>query len=538
MRFGGAALIALATASCASLDEDLLEGQLPEIPEEWAANAEAETAPTGDWLAAFEDTTLRGLVDEAILQNNDILAAVARLEQERQNSKTARAGLLPTLDASFSAGRNAIVTDPTFAAQAGGGGSEVSGLRAREIEDQFGIDVDGDGNLDGLDLTRPDPITGEPVTGQDGIVDADLPNRRLYINNYSLGADIRWELDVWGRLRDETRAAYRDASAAYADLAAAQLSLAARVAQAWFSLIEARQQRELAERDVEARRNNLRVTERRYDRGVASSLDVRLSRSALGSSRATLASRQRLEQEASRTLEVLLGRYPAAELEAAARLPRLPELDGAGAPGDLLARRPDLLAAEARREAAGLRARAARKHLLPTMTLTSRLNTSGPELSDIIDPERLAGSLAGGLARPLFDGGRLRANAKRARAAAEASLFSYAQTVLTAYQEAENALAAEGLLAAEEEALQLAYEEAAAAEVLTERRYASGAATIFNLLDAQTRRISAESQYIQAQQQRVSNRVQLYLAIGGDFLTEAKLVALASAAGSDAPESR
>ena len=538
MRFGGAALIALATASCASLDEDLLEGQLPEIPEEWAANAEAETAPTGDWLAAFEDTTLRGLVDEAILQNNDILAAVARLEQERQNSKTARAGLLPTLDASFGAGRNAIVTDPTFAAQAGGGGSEVSGLRAREIEDQFGIDVDGDGNLDGLDLTRPDPITGEPVTGQDGIVDADLPNRRLYINNYSLGADIRWELDVWGRLRDETRAAYRDASAAYADLAAAQLSLAARVAQAWFSLIEARQQRELAERDVEARRNNLRVTERRYDRGVASSLDVRLSRSALGSSRATLASRQRLEQEASRTLEVLLGRYPAAELEAAASLPDLPELDGAGAPGDLLARRPDLLAAEARMEAAGLRARAARKQLLPTITLTSRLNTSGPELSDIIDPERLAGSLAGGLARPLFDGGRLRANAKRARAAAEASLFSYAQTVLTAYQEAENALAAEGLLAAEEEALQLAYEEAAAAEVLTERRYASGAATIFNLLDAQTRRISAESQYIQAQQQRVSNRVQLYLAIGGDFLTEAKLVALASAAGSDAPESR
>ena len=82
-----------------------------------------------------------------------------------------------------------------------------------------------------------------------------------------------------------------------------------------------------------------------------------------------------------------------------------------------------------------------------------------------------------------------------------------------------------------EDALNLAFREAAAAEELTERRYASGAATIFNLLDAQTRRISAESQYIQAQQQRVSNRVQLYLAIGGDFLTEEKLTALESNTG-------
>ena len=163
--------------------------------------------------------------------------------------------------------------------------------------------------------------------------------------------------------------------------------------------------------------------------------------------------------------------------------------------------------------------------MLPQLTLTSQVNTSGPVLADLVDPNRLAGNIAGGILQPLFQGGRLLANSKRARAAAEASLYNYAQTVLTAYQEAENALAAENLLAVREEALKVAYEEAAAAEDLTERRYSQGAATIFNLLDAQTRRISSESQYIQAQQQRVSNRVQLYLAIGGDFLTEAKLAA-------------
>lgn len=482
---GAIAATALLAASCASVNQELLEAQLPDAPAAWAADANVGAPIAGDWVAAFHNDTLYRLIDEALTHNNTYLAAAANLDQARASAKISRANLLPTVSASFNSARNAIVTDPTTAAQAGSsGGGSTSSL---------------------------------PNTDSHG---------RLYINNFSFGGSLRWEVDLWGRLTDETRASYRDAAAAYADLAGSRLSIAGRVSQAWFALIEARQQRELSERDVEARKSNLRVTERRYERGVSSSLDVRLSRSALASSEATLALRQRLEQEASRALEVLLGRYPAAELEAEANLPELPALAGAGAPGDLLARRPDLVAAEARMEAAGLRSRAARKQMLPQLTLSSQVGTSGPQLADLVDPYRLGGNLAGGVLQPLFQGGRLLANSKRARAAAETSLYNYAQTVLTAYQEAENALAAESLLAVREDALKLAYEEAAAAEELTERRYSNGAATIFNLLDAQTRRISAESQYIQAQQQRVSNRVQLYMAIGGDFLTESELAAL------------
>ena len=514
MRFSGVALVALLTASCASVDVELLDAQLPDAPANWSAATGAPTAPIGDWVASFDDTTLRALIDEALVRNNNFRAAVSNFDQSRANAKIARAALLPSLNASFNSSRNAIVTDPTTAATAGGSGAPTTGLSAGELEDQFGVDTNGDGRLEGLDLDG------------DGIAEVDTPDRRFYINNFSLGAQIRWELDLWGRLTDETRAAYKDANAAYADLAAAHLTLSSNVAQSWFSLIEARQQRELAQRDTQARESNLRVTERRYERGVASSLDVRLSRSALGTSQANLALRQRLEQEASRALEVLLGRYPGAELDAADNLPELPPLAGAGAPSDLLARRPDLLASEARMNASGLRARAARKQMLPQITLTSQINTSGPVIADLIDPERLAGNLVGGLLQPIFQGGRLRANSKRAQAAAQTAVFNYAQTVLIGYQEAENALAAEELLATREDALRMAFEEAAAAEELTERRYASGAATIFNLLDAQTRRISSESQYIQAQQQRVSNRVLLYRAIGGDFMTEETLAAL------------
>ena len=529
---GGAAFVSLLLASCASLDQQLLDANLPAPPEKWATEADLAAVPVGDWVGAFEDETLRSLISDAMRHNNNLLAAAANLEASTSNAKIIRAALLPQLNAQPSASRNAIVIDPATAAQSGGatGGGRV---RAADLENQFGVDADGDGELDGLDQfvgTGPSQGNFNPVPGQDGIAESPLPNRRIYIDNFRLSANLSWELDLWGRLTDETRAAYNDARASFADLRGTQLSIAGAISQGWFLLIESRQQRELAERDVTARESSLRVTERRYDRGVASSLDVRLARSALGSSRATLALRTRTEMEASRRLEVLLGRYPGAELQAAAELPILPRLAGAGAPGEILARRPDLVAAELRMESAGLRARAARKELLPRITVSGNINTSGPDLADVIDPERLAGNIAAGLFQPLFQGGRVRANVKRQRALAEASLLTYAQTALEAYEEAENALAAEQLLADQEEALKLAYEEAEAAETLTERRYASGAATIFNLLDAQTRRINAESAYISAQRQRVSNRVQLYLAIGGDFLTDEE-IALARAEG-------
>ena len=503
-------LVFLLSTSCASMDQDLLDARLPETPETWSAPEASTGVPVGNWVAAFQDNRLEELIGEATLRNNNLLASAANLDAARQAHRRAFAALLPTLDANPSVSRSAFVQDPAFAAQIGGSGIDVSDVRVQDLEDQFGVDLDGDGAPDVLDQNG------------DGIFEP-IPNRRSYVNNFLLNAQIRWEIDLWGRLRDTNSAAQRDAAASLADYKAARLSLAANVAQTWFTLIEARQQRELAERDVEARERNLKVTSRRYERGVASSLDVRLAQSQVGSSRASLAQRQRTENESGRRLEVLLGRYPGAELEAAAALPDLPALPDAGAPSEILTRRPDIIAAEMRMEAAGLRARAARKRILPTLTLSSRLSTSGPDLEDVLDPERLAGNIAAGLFQPLFRGGEIQANSRQQRAIAEQRLLTYAQTVLEAFEETENALAAENYLALQEDALKLAFDEAAAAEKLTERRYANGAASIFNLLDAQTRRISTESSYISAKRQRVSNRVVLYLAIGGNFITEQEL---------------
>ena len=306
-------------------------------------------------------------------------------------------------------------------------------------------------------------------------------------------------------------------SAAEADFRATRLSIAGFVAKSWFSLIEARQQAELARRDVETRENALNLTERRFGRGLVRSSDVRTARSALASSRAALASRVQAEAANARALEILLGRYPAARIAPGLEFPELSALGGLGDPEDLLERRPDIQAAERRLEAAGLRASAARKALYPSLSLSGGAGTGGADIEDVFDIDGLVSSLTASLVGPIFNGGALRGRQAQAEANARAQLSSYVSTVLTAWQEAENAILADGLLAERVERQREAYEEAAAAEELVVRQYAGGVATIFDLLNAQSRRLSAESQYISARRDRAANRVDLYLAIAGDF---------------------
>jgi NodT family efflux transporter outer membrane factor (OMF) lipoprotein len=334
---------------------------------------------------------------------------------------------------------------------------------------------------------------------------------------YAGGLGVSWEADLWGSLGAQARAGLLELEATDADFEAARLSIAGQVARAWFLLIEARLQTELAERDLLAKQNSLALIERRFSAGVSRSSDVRTFRSALASSEAALASRQRAEASAARNLEILLGRYPAGAIEHDADLPEFDTLIGIGAPGDLLARRPDLVAAEARLEASGLRAVIARNALLPSLTLRGSADTGGADPSDLLDMDTLVASLVGGLTAPIFNGGALRAERDRAAATAEAALRSYAGTVLAAWREAEDAIYADSVLAARVEALETAYEQAAAAEELVIRQYGSGLATVFELLDAQSRRFAAEGQYISARRERATNRVDIYLAIGGDF---------------------
>ena len=472
-----ASAMAGAAGACATSDrlsrtEQALTFAETTAPIEWTAGVAPAAPPTGDWVGGFGDPGLERVLSAALSDNFDLAAASARLEQARQQARAAGAPLFPAIDANLSAS-----------------GSEF----------------------------------GDAVIGVGGS------------ESYGLSASASWEADVWGRVRDGARAGAVDAVASEADYMGARLSLAGAVARGWYDLAEAQLLVVLAEDEVATQERSLRLTQRRYESGVTGALDVRLARSSLATSQFSRAQSRTFRNNAARRLEVLLGRYPAGAIAGPTDLPDLPALDGSGAPADLLARRPDLRAAEARLESAGLRARQARKALLPRLTLTGSSGTNVGEFSDVFDSDYLVSTIGGGLLQPIFRGGALRAEAGRARAAADERLAAYANLALTAYREAEDALDAEMSLVEQEAALAVAADEAAEAEALAERNYTSGVGTIFELLDAQRRRISAQRQLITIRADRVTNRIGLHLAIGGDILIEQEPAVLQSAPGAVDP---
>ncbi len=333
--------------------------------------------------------------------------------------------------------------------------------------------------------------------------------------SFSLGANVSWEADLWGRVRDTANAGDMDAAASSADYAAARLSIAGAVTQTWFNLIEARQQRDLAERNVKTQDRALKLTQRRFIGGVSGSSDYRLARSALANAQATLAFRIQNENAISRQLETLLRRYPEAELKASDELPTLPPLVGVGTPQEIFLRRPDLLATERRMAAQGLRIDIAKKNLLPRLSLSANGSSNGRSFTRLFNLESLLGSLAGNVTAPVFQGGALRANVARNQALLKQLEEQYAETTLTAYREVENALDAEKQLAERERALKVSLDEARKAEQRLEQRFSEGLASILQLLDSQTRRNNTEGQYIAARKERLANRVRLCLALGG-----------------------
>jgi NodT family efflux transporter outer membrane factor (OMF) lipoprotein len=328
-----------------------------------------------------------------------------------------------------------------------------------------------------------------------------------------------WEVDIWGRNLALAGAGNADARAAAADFAAARQALAADVARAWYDRSAAGITFDLAARDLERRKDTLRITNARFRAGLASRLDVRLAQVAVSNSEDRLEAATRTSANAARALEVLAGRYPAGEAAGASDLTTPAALPAVTAPVSVLANRPDLIAAEARVAAAGLRATDARHAMFPQLNLRFDANSSSGSFGDIFDPSTYINAITGGLLQPLFRGGALLAEADRQGEQARSALFDYAQATLIAYQEVENRLDAEATLARQVEATATAAEEARAAVILTRSRYINGRSTIFDLINSQTTAIAAETRAIETRRARIENRINLHLALGNEPLS-------------------
>ena len=426
------------------------------------------TTPTGavadNWWRSLGTARLDSLVAQALAHNYDLKAAGARLEMAQAQAKAIGAPLMPQVDASGSGSR------------------------------------------------RKQKFVGFPIPGDTGQA---LSTTSSY---FGVNLNLSWELDLWGRLRADAQAALAEWQASAADLRGARLSLIAQTARAYFAAVEAGHQVELASASVENYRLSTEQIEIRYRRGLRSSLDVHLSRSSLAAAQATLAQRRQVRDMSLRQLEVLLGHYPDARIAVEAELPSINDPIPAGLPADLIARRPDLQAAERRLAAAERRVASARRALLPSIRLTS----SGGRLSSALD-ELLGGdfsvwNLVGNITQPLLQGGRLRAGVDQAASETEAALFAYAQSALRAYSEVEGRLQAAGFLAEQQQALSTAVAEALAARNLAEDRYTRGLSDLITLLESQRRAFDAESRLLSLRRQRLDIRIDLHLALGGGFV--------------------
>ncbi|MGA0058844.1 MAG: efflux transporter outer membrane subunit, partial [Planctomycetota bacterium] len=329
-------------------------------------------------------------------------------------------------------------------------------------------------------------------------------------SQFAASLNLSWEVDLWGRVR-----AARSAAAATEDLRGAQLSLAARTARAWFACVEARQQLELAEATAGSFARTEEMVRERFERGVRPALDFRLARSDHQEARALVELRRRQLDDLVRQLQVLTGRYPDSALEPAAGLPSLPGPVPGGLSAELVRRRPDLAAAEHRLAATDALLASSRANLYPRIALTSSAGTSSNDLADLGDLDFRVWSIGANLFAPLFDGGRIRADIDEKDARRREALFG--STALQAYREVETALAATPLLDAEWERRSEAVAEAEAARTLSEDRYARGLVPIDTLLNAQRRALAARTQFLAVARQRLDNRVQLILALGGGF---------------------
>lgn len=464
----GATLLGLGLfiGGCAQVEQQVQAHEVA-IPAEYRTGAMLDgadpTANLSSWIDDFASPNLEVLIAEALQNNRDLRVAAARLAESKAIANGRTGALLPMIDLSG------------------------TGVRARS--------------------NFPDGSGGS--------------NKSLD-NSFGVSANLSWEIDVWGRLSKERRAAYSDFGAAADDYRAAQLSLAGRTAQAWFSIIEQQERLELVKNTTANFERSARMVRGRYQRGLVRGLDVRLAESNLASARATLSLREERLATAKTELEVLLGRYPGADISAAVHLPAIKPISVDQVPSALLARRPDLSASRARVVAGELRRSAAWSELLPGLRLTGSGGYQDGEIERIGDPETLIWNLAGGLVQPLFYGGQLRARARAAEARGAQALAAYAGDLLTAFQEVELALTREKLLAEREAHLGKAAHEAVEAERIANDFYGQGLTGIFELLDAQRRSLNAQDSYLEMKRVRLSNRVTLYLALGGDLPTITK----------------
>jgi NodT family efflux transporter outer membrane factor (OMF) lipoprotein len=334
-----------------------------------------------------------------------------------------------------------------------------------------------------------------------------------------VGLFADWELDLWGRVRSARRAQKSSYEAAVADAEYARQSVAALVAKSYFLAVEAGVQQRLAEEMVGSADKLVSLNEQRVRIGRGDDYEASLSRANAATFRDTVEQFKLARTQALRALEALVGRYPAASVEVASELAPSPPPVPAGLPSELLERRPDVVAANRRVAAAFYGVEEAKAARLPKISLTGSVNDISSELFVLQDRDNPVWSAGASLLLPVFTGGAMRSQVRIRNAQQRQAVAEYGRIGARAFGEVENALSAEFAAGRRQEVLAVAANQNQRALELAEVRYDIGSGNLLGVQQQQLAVHGSRSALVRMTTERLVQRVNLYLALGGGFDT-------------------
>lgn len=436
------------------------------IPGEWIYSDDFTSiaADNGKWWRRFNDATLDTLVDLGLRNNFDIAAAMRRMEIARGNMAIARSRYFPTVG--VSAGWTA----------AKGSGANAQGTPVKTPTDRY----------------------------------------------FSLGANLSWEIDLFGRINAGLKEKELLWQASRADYEAAMVSVTAEIASEYIQLRVWQSQLNVALRHIETQKKIVALTQARMDAGIGNKLDVTQARTVLLNTQATIPGLENSIHTAINSIALLVGEYGYVEkmtvdLTNPGSVPDYRQLIACGVPAEMLRRRPDVIAAERQLAAAAAALGISKKEFLPTLVLNGTIGTQARKFGDLFTADSFTWSVAPTLSWTLFSGLSRRYDVANARRNMELQIDQYNLTVTTAITEVDNAMSDYRYTVRQIDLLQQVERESHESLDLSVDLYKQGLTNFSNVSDAQLSLLESQSSAISAQGDALTALINLYKALGGGW---------------------
>jgi multidrug efflux system outer membrane protein len=432
-----------------------------DIPPDWRwKKAEPrDDQSKGPWWEMYNDVTLNELEERAIISNQELKAAVARVEQSRAIARISEADFFPDLS-----------TNPSW-------------TRSRSS-----------GNSGGLSQSRTS-------------------------NQFSVPFDLTYEVDLWGKVRRGFESAQNEFLASAADYQNILFSLQANVATTYFQLRSTEREIKILEEALKIRSRSVEIFKARAESGYGSDLDLTRAQGEYSTAEGDLSDAKNRRAQYQNALAVLIGK-PTSNFEISMEdIDFSPPVVSAGLPSELLERRPDVAQAERLLAARNAEIGIAYAAFFPSLRLTAGAGVQSVDLKDLFEWESRVWSFSPSVSLPIFSGGRYSADLKRARAAYDEAVAIYRQSVLVAFQEVDDTLAATQFLDAQAHSLDDAVASSRKASELSTARFTNGLVDYLDVIDAERSRLQNELLAVRVDTQRMLNSVLLVKAIGGGWST-------------------